>query len=139
MFVTLFIGVLHLSDGHLSYCNAGHDAPIIMHQLQNIMHHCIPHLPIGVFDDFSYTVQETQIAPHSTLFLYTDGLTEAMNSQHKQFGLERVEEMLRHSNNLLPKDILERATAAVHRFVKDADQSDDLTMMAIHYTPPQKQ
>ena len=142
MFATLFIGVLDLPTGLLHYCNAGHDAPFVLNEELRIKNEEFataipvnPNLPVGVFDDFSYTVQETQIAPHSTLFLYTDGLTEAMNSQHKQFGLERVEEMLRHSKNLLPKDILERATTAVHHFVKDADQSDDLTMMAIHYTP----
>ena len=133
MFVTLFIGVLDLPTGRLRYCNAGHDAPFINNDALEVT----PHLPVGVFDDFTYTVQETQMASDSTLFLYTDGLTEAMNSQHKQFGLGRVKEVLRHCNNLLPKEILEKVTAAVHGFVKDAEQSDDLTMMAIRYTPQQ--
>ncbi len=57
-----------------------------------------------------------------------------MNSQHKQFGLERVREVLRHSNNQLPKEILKEVSVAVHSFVKDAEQSDDLTMLAIRYT-----
>ena len=144
MFVTMFIGVLDLPTGRLRYCDAGHDAPFINDNALEV----IPNLPVGVFDDFTYAGQETQIAPDSTLFLYTDGLTEAMrstsgrllpdgrkNGQHEQFGLERVKEVLRQNNNLLPKGLLEKMTVAVHSFVKDAEQSDDLTMMAIHYTP----
>ena len=133
MFVTLFIGVLDLPTGRLRYCNAGHDAPFIMHNSQCIMLNCNPNLPVGVFDDFTYSMEETQIDPDSTIFLYTDGLTEAKNSQRKLFGLERVKEVLSHSDNLLPKEILEKVTIAIHSFVKDAEQSDDLTMMAIRY------
>ena len=133
MFVTLFIGVLDLPTGCLRYCDAGHDAPFINDNALEV----IPNLPVGVFEDYKYAFQETQIAPDSTLFLYTDGLTEAKNSQHKQFGLERVKEVLRHNNNPSPKEMLEKMTMAVHTFVKDAEQSDDLTMMAIHYTPQQ--
>ena len=97
------------------------------------MLNCNPNLPVGVFDDFTYSMEETQIDPDSTIFLYTDGLTEAKNSQRKLFGLERVKEVLSRSDNLLPKEILEKVTIAIHSFVKDAEQSDDLTMMAIRY------
>ena len=151
MFVTLFIGVLDLPTGRLCYCDAGHDAPIVLSEKGKVnsekfaaanklfngqcsMVNVNPHLPVGVFDDFTYSVQETQIEPNSTIFLYTDGLTEAKNSQRKLFGLERVKEVLRHSHNQQPKEILEEVTAAVHGFVKDAEQSDDLTMLAIRYT-----
>ena len=133
MFATLFIGVLDLPTGRLRYCDAGHDAPFINENALEV----IPNLPVGVFEDFTYAMQETQIEPHSTIFLYTDGLTEAKNIQHKLFGLERVKEALRLSNNLPPKELLEKMTIAVHNFVKDAEQSDDLTMMAIRYTPQQ--
>ena len=138
MFVTLFIGVLDLPTGRLHYCDAGHDAPIMKVDGGWRMVDVNPHLPVGVFDDFTYSVQETQIEPNSTIFLYTDGLTEAKNSQRKQFGLERVKEVLRHSNNQQPKEILEEVTVAVHSFVKDAEQSDDLTMLAIRYTKNEK-
>ena len=133
MFATLFIGVLDLPTGRLRYCDAGHDAPFINENALEV----IPNLPVGVFEDFTYAMQETQVEPHSTIFLYTDGLTEAKSIQHKLFGLERVKEVLRLSNNLLPKELLEKMTIAVHNFVKDAEQSDDLTMMAIRYTPQQ--
>ena len=142
IFVTMFIGVLDLPTGHLRYCNAGHDAPFVLSEELRVKSEEFatvldvqPNLPVGIFDDFTYVMQETEIAPESIIFLYTDGLTEAMNSQHKQFGLEHVEDVLGACTNLQPNDILQKITEAVHGFVKDAEQSDDLTMLAIHYTP----
>ena len=133
MFVTLFIGVLDLSTGHLNYCNAGHDAPFILSKACVTAIAVIPNLPVGVFDNFTYSMQETQIVSQSTLFLYTDGLTEAMDEHHKQFGMERVETLLNTCLNLEPMALIERVTDDVHGFVKGAEQSDDLTMLAIRY------
>ena len=147
MFVTLFIGVLDLHSGQLRYCDAGHDKPILLREkvivksekfptgqstgLQTL--DCNPHLPVGIFDDVRYDVQETFLSDGSTLFLYTDGLTEAMNAERKQFGLQRINDVLESyaERQLNPKDILDAMTQALHRFVKNAEQSDDLTMMAI--------
>ena len=137
MFVTMFIGVLDLSSGCLCYCNAGHDAPFITKDEEKSMLPADANLPVGVFDDTPYSEQMAQLRPESTIFLYTDGLTEAMNSQHKQFGMERTEETMSQCAKALlrPKDILAKVTEAVHDFVKDAEQSDDLTIFAIRYTP----
>ena len=129
MFVTLFIGILDLPTGLMLYCNAGHDAPFI----NGCPLEVTPNLPVGVFDDFIYSSGEVQIAPDSTIFLYTDGLTEAKDSARKQFGLKRVKEVLRISNDLPPKEILVKVTEAVHGFVREAEQSDDLTLVAIRY------
>ena len=92
-------------------------------------------LPIGIFEDFEYVMQETILLPESTLFLYTDGLSEAKNEERKLFGVKRIEEALSTCSDLQPKDILKIVTDAVHGFVKKAEQSDDLTMLAIRYTP----
>ena len=139
MFSTLFIGVLDLPSGHLRYCDAGHDAPIIIGNtgLQTLP--CNPHLPIGLFDDVKYNVQDIFLTPDSTLFLYTDGLTEAKNAERKQFGLHRIDDVLKNcaERKLGPKDILDAMTEEVHRFVNGAEQSDDLTLLAIRYTPQQ--
>ena len=138
MFVTLFIGVLDLYSGRLHYCDAGHDKPIVLSEELFISTlDCNPHLPVGLFDDVAYTVQEATLTAGSTLFLYTDGLTEAMNAEHQQFGLQRIDDVLRKclENQLHPKDILDAITREVHRFVKNAEQSDDLTLLAIRYTP----
>ena len=149
MFVTLFVGVLDLPTGRLRYCDAGHDTPFVIedgsatesapdhHQSSIFSLPCNPHLPVGVFDDMKYVVQETRIMPGTTLFLYTDGLTEAMNEERQLFGLERVKAVLGTCDGQQPQEILTAVTEAVHTFVGDAEQSDDLTMLAIHYTPQQ--
>ena len=162
IFVTMFIGVLDLPTGRLRYCDAGHDAPIVIEESgdrsqetgdrsqesgdrsqesgvssqERLVHVPVePHLPVGVFDDVKYGMQEMQLEPGSTLFLYTDGLTEAKDSGRKQFGMNRVEEVLRGDCPIQPRELIETITRRVHQFVGDAEQSDDLTMLAIHYTP----
>ena len=135
MFVTMFIGVLDLQTGVLRYCNAGHDAPLLIGQGVGVLP-CDANLPIGVMDDWDFTVQETTIAPQTTIFLFTDGLNEAENSHHQQFGDEQVlslaKELLAKGQNQ-PMQFVQRMTAAVHFFAGAAEQSDDLTMLAIQY------
>ena len=79
------------------------------------------------------------LAPDSTLFLYTDGLTEAKKGHKQYFGIQRTKEVIGHcaKERLIPQQIIERVTEAVHQYVGDAEQSDDLTMLVIHYTPKQ--
>ena len=135
IFVTLFIGVLDFPTGRLRYCDAGHDAPIIIENGKVRTLDCIPHLPVGVFDDVKYGAQEAVLKPEDTIFLYTDGLTEAMNTERKQFGIKRIEEGLTANHLLHPQQLLEAMSHQVHEFVGDAEQSDDLTMLAIRYVP----
>ena len=136
MFVTLFIGVLDLPTGRLHYCDAGHDAPIVLTSGIRKLD-CQTHLPIGVFADTHYSVQETILPADSSVFLYTDGLTEAMDFDLKQYGLKRVEQVMQTcaDRHLSPKQIIEAVTDSVRTFVAGAEQSDDLTLLAIHYTP----
>ena len=133
MFVTLFIGVLDLPSGRLRYCNAGHDVPFIQESCNPL--DVKPNLPIGVFDDFHYVLQETVFDKPTTLFLYTDGLTEAKNRQRKLFGSDRLMGVLEDNPSVSPSDLLQRMTDAVKVFTEDTEQIDDLTMLAIHYTP----
>ena len=137
MFVTMFIGVLDLPTGHLRYCNAGHDVPMILANGQWTSLDAKPHLPVGLFEEVKYGMTETYMQPDSTIFLYTDGLTEAMNSERKQFGIKRVKETLVICTDKHPQELLTAVSEAVHGFVGDAEQSDDLTMLAIRYAPQQ--
>jgi sigma-B regulation protein RsbU (phosphoserine phosphatase) len=132
MFVTLFVGALHLRTGHLLYCNAGHDAPY----LQDKLLPCDPNLPVGIMPDWTFSEQEADIAPGSTVFLYTDGLTEAENARPEQFGRQRVIDIISSSieGAYSPQELIESMTAAVRQFVGETEQSDDLTMLAIKYT-----
>ena len=138
MFVTLFLGVLDLPSGRLRYCNAGHDSPYILGtQLTQL--DCLPNLPLGIMDDMKYVTQECTLEAGSTLFLYTDGLTEAMNAAYEQFGEGRIVPLLETciQQQLPPRQILDTVGEGVHAFVQEADQSDDLTMLALRYTPGQ--
>ena len=133
MFVTLFVGVLDLKTGNLRYCNAGHDAPLLMSSDVALLP-CDCNLPIGVMGDFTFGQQEITLERNSTIFLFTDGLNEAENIQHAQFGDERIEEIAKSlvADGLLePTQVIKHMTDAVHTFVGIAEQSDDLTMLAI--------
>ena len=134
MFITFFLGILDLGTGHLRYCNAGHDHPFFLRDdATPELLPAVANIPLGLFDDFNYEQQEATLSAGTTIFLYTDGLTEAKNIQRKLFGMERTTATLNPS--LTCQQLLESMTAAVHRFVKDAEQSDDLTMLAICYCP----
>jgi len=136
MFVTLFLGVLDLASGHLSYCNAGHDSPLLLGQEASMLP-CQPNMPLGVMPGWSFAKQETTLAPATTIFLYTDGLTEAEDASCAQLGIDRVQEvaksLLGQDSTPRPQDVVERMAEAVRAFVGDADQSDDLTLLAIKY------
>ena len=135
MFVTVFVGVLDLTNGLLRYCNAGHDAPLLVGRDVGVLS-CQPNLPIGVVAGFEYTQQEVSIDSGTTIFLFTDGLNEAENYEHAQFGDLRIwnlAKLLLNEQRHQPKRMIDAMANAVHTFVGDAEQSDDLTMLAIQY------
>ena len=132
MFVTLFVGILHLDTGELEYCNAGHDAPVLIGGDGSVrMLDVLPNLALGVMAEQEYVPQRTVLARGSTLFMYTDGLTEAEAPDHSQFGLKRILEVARKTGAVPPRDLLFRMETAVQGFVAGAEQSDDLTMLAL--------
>ena len=135
MFVTLFVGILHLSDGTLSYCNAGHDKPILIGQEVRTLP-CESNVPLGVSAGWTFTAQTAHITPQTTIFLYTDGLTEAEDASHAQFGITRVNQtakMIAAHGDDQPQKLIESMASAVKDFVREAAQSDDLTMLALKY------
>ena len=139
MFVTLFIGVLDLPTGRLHYCNAGHDAPLLIGDEAVGLMPCDPNIPVGIMAGWEFTSQELLIYQATTIFLYTDGLTEAMNIDYEQFGDQRVmdtAQAVQRSGNHKPYEIITKMTTAVHQFVDKAEKSDDLTMLAIQYIKP---
>jgi len=135
MFVTIFVGVLDMQTGKLHYCNGGHAAPLLIGRDVGILP-CDPNLPVGIEPNFNYSLQEADIDPQTTIFLYTDGLNEAENDAHDQFGEERimaVANRLLPTANHQPMTLVGEMNNAVHDFVNGAEQSDDLTMLAIQY------
>ncbi len=139
MFVTLFIGVLDLPTGRLRYCNAGHNAPILIIDKANVKEKdflpCDSNLPIGIMGDWKFTLQETNITPGTTLFLYTDGLTEAEDMNQQLYGEERMINAIPFGTT--SQSCIEQVTESVHAFTGDAEQSDDLTLLTIRYIKPE--
>ena len=135
MFVTLFVGVLDLATGLLEYCNAGHNYAMLIGNLVSTLP-CDPNLPIGVMPDMTFTRQQLTIEPETTIFLYTDGLNEAEDPNHVLFGVQRIihiaETLVKEGKND-PTTIINQMIEGVHRFVDDAEQSDDMTILAIKY------
>jgi sigma-B regulation protein RsbU (phosphoserine phosphatase) len=140
MFLTLFLGVLDCKTGELKYCNAGHNAPVLVESQKSKVEslNVLPNLPLGIEPEFVFKAQTTQMAYDDTLFLYTDGLTEAENGVHEQFGEERMMKGLAMSDERLasPLELVKAMQASVEAFVDGAPQSDDLTMLAVRYQIP---
>ena len=130
MFVTFFCGILDMATGHLRYCNAGHNPPLIFTDEVGMLP-VLPNLPLGVMGGVHFPEQELDLACDNALFLYTDGVTEAENIAHEQFGEERMVTVLRERRD--SQGHLKAMEKAVADFVGSAEQSDDLTMLFIHY------
>ena len=136
MFVTLFIGVLDLPTGRLRYCNAGHNSPLLIETSKIELLPYDANIPLGVMKEWKFVMQEIVINPQTTLFLYTDGLTEAENTRHEQFQEEHMIEVAKQSSQQ-PQALIEQMEKEVSLFVGNADQNDDRTMLAIQYTKQQ--
>ena len=135
MFVTMFVGVLDLPTGRLRYCNAGHDTPLLVGSEVKPMD-VVSNLPAGIMKDFKFEQQEIMLSPGDTLFLYPDGLTEARDTERGLYGLPRALAALeRCKDAATTHELLQRIVHSVQRFAQGAEQSDDLTMVALRYTP----
>ena len=136
MFVTLFLGVLDLSDGHLRYCNAGHNAPVRLGPSTAAFLDVVPNLALGVVPGMEYQEQDTYLVCNEGLFLYTDGLTEAENTDHALFGDERLLETLLRLSGEKADEMVKSLTEDVKSHTRGCDPSDDLTMLVVRYTNP---
>jgi sigma-B regulation protein RsbU (phosphoserine phosphatase) len=136
MFVTFFCGVLDLKNGHLRYCNSGHNAPFMLTDKISELP-VQSNIPLGVLPGFEFSEQEVDMAHDDAIFLYTDGLNEAENINHELFGTDRVKAVLQTRRGSM--EHLNAVNEAVREFVGEAPQSDDLTMLFIHYTSTDEQ
>ena len=136
MFVTLFVGLVDLKTGHLSFCNAGHNPPVI----GGGEHHgeflkMLPNCPIGVMPGLQFQGEEIDSIKGRPLFIYTDGLNEAENRQYEQFGEERLLDILRNTHFETARQVIETLAAEVELHRDGADPNDDLTMMCLRINP----
>ena len=136
IFVTFFIGNLDLKTGILSYSNAAHCPPVLVNETLSTLQ-MDANIPLGVMD-WDYTRQEIHVGLDSIIFLYTDGLTEAENTTHGQFGEERMLVELEKMADATPRNLIDHISEVIQVFESGTEQSDDLTMLAIRYTKASK-
>lgn len=133
MFVTVFYGILDHRTGALDYTNGGHNPAYVLRgkngELERLGH--FPNLVIGGFEDFSYKSESAQLDPGDSLFLYTDGITEAFDAKDEAFGDERLEDSLVELYHDDAKTIIEGVYADLGEFIGDRTQSDDITMLVV--------
>ena len=134
MFCTAFLGVLDLKTGNMQYCNAGHNAPIMLASSSEVKFMEVkPNLPLGLFGDFPYEGQECDITKETSLFLYTDGVTEAENTTKVLYSDERLLDLLDKQRKNMPQTIVDIVLDDVNKHADGAEQSDDITIMCVHY------
>ena len=134
MFCTAFLGILDLKTGQLKYCNAGHNAPLIVDANGNVaLMDVVANLPLGLFSGFPYEGQETRIEKQTMLYMFTDGVNEAENINKELFGNERVTALLKLNISQDPSEIVDKTFAEVKNHADGAEQSDDITVMCIKY------
>ena len=134
MFVTVWLGILEIATGKLTAANAGHEYPMLKRAGERFELLKDRHgLVVGAMDGVPYRDYEVKLEPGAKLFVYTDGVSEAVNESLVQFGTDRILESLRSSEEGTPREILEAVNHAVNEFAGDAPQFDDLTMMCVEY------
>jgi serine phosphatase RsbU (regulator of sigma subunit) len=131
MFVTVFYAILDPASGTLSYCNAGHNPPYLLSDNAEPRPLRNTGIPLGIVRDTTWTAETVRLEPGDTLVLYTDGVSEAQNANGEFFDAERLLDAARIYREHTALAVQDAILAAVDRFVGDAAQFDDLTVMTL--------
>ena len=132
MFVTMFLGLLDLQTGHLQFCNAGHNPPVIGGGENNgDFLEMESNAPIGLFPGIEYEGEEIDNIKGRAIFVYTDGLNEAEDTEQKQFGDDKLLEILRETKFDSARQVIETLAAQVGKHRNGAEPNDDLTMLCL--------
>ena len=132
MFVTAWLGILDLNTGLMKYVNAGHNPPLIKRNGTYFEYICSkPNFILAGMENIKYKANEIQLSPGDEVFLYTDGVTEANNITYELFDEDRLLESLNEKKSLTVKQLCNKVINDVDRFVGNALQSDDITMLAV--------
>lgn len=151
MFVTMYIGKCDLTTGELSFCNCGHNSPVTNGVVigqegdrliigpsdePHFIQHAPTNIPIGVFGGFDYQEIKMKINPGVSIFLYTDGVTEAENKQKELYGDDRLLSVIQSCTSATTaKEIVDKVNDDIHTHTRLAEQSDDITMLCVRFCP----
>lgn len=131
MFVTMFVGLVDLQTGHLDFCNAGHNPPVLVGDGTTEFIEMEPNAPIGLWPGLEYVGEEIKDISNRPLFVYTDGLNEAENRQQEQFSDERLLEILQTTPFESSQQTIEMLREQVEAHRDGAEPNDDLTMLCV--------
>jgi sigma-B regulation protein RsbU (phosphoserine phosphatase) len=136
MFVTVFYGILNTKTGELHYASGGHNPPYIIEKGGTVRGLEITgDIVLGALEEIHYHEKRNELKEGDALFLYTDGVTEAMNEKFELFSEQRLEKVLSSSSNQTPEGIIQSVSAELSAFTVNAQQSDDITMLAARFKP----
>jgi sigma-B regulation protein RsbU (phosphoserine phosphatase) len=135
MFVTLYFGILDPGTGDLEFCNAGHDAPYRLGDGKAALAEGVQGMALGLDSSWRYETSELRLTPGETLYLYTDGITEAADTAHALFTKQRLQDVLKRETGAPLDKLIGAVAEAVKDFIRSAEQSDDITAMAIRLLP----
>lgn len=135
MFVTLFIGFLDTTTGALDYVNAGHPAPYVLRSGDIVRIESKPDAPLGVRASAKYQNRNVSVAPGESVFVCTDGVSEAMNANDEHYTMERLDSNLRSLLMAAPSALVRAVKKHVDDFCATAPQADDVTMLALRWKP----
>ncbi len=135
MFVTGWMGIMDIKSGHMTYVNAGHNLPLIIRADGTVEWvKSRPGLVLAGMEGIRYRQNELQLNHGDTIYLYTDGVTEALDEKLELFGDKRLYEALSEADvkNMNPTELIDHVSKALKNFAKDAEQADDITMLALY-------
>ena len=134
LFVTLFLGILNVPTGEVEYVNAGHNKPFVIKSNGVVSEldtsHCIP---LGINLNLSHTTNTFKLEKGDTIFLYTDGVSEAFNIHDQQYSIKKISELLLNLVNHAPIELIHHIVGDVKAFSQGTEQSDDISVLAIQY------
>ena len=132
MFVTVFYGIYTISTGEITYCNAGHNPPLILKPSGEVEELPMPtDSLVGAIQDMKYHDETLTLKPGETLVMFTDGVNEAMNADYKEYGDDRLKASLKAHTGDNCRQLIDAVRADVAAFVGDMEQSDDITLFTL--------
>ena len=140
MFVTVWIGIIDLNTGDMRCLNAGHEYPAVMrkggeYEIFRDKHR----LPLGAMKDMTYKAYDLHLDPGDCLYIYTDGVPDAINVNEEQYGIDRMCEALNTYKEASMEGLLRAVKSDIDDYVGEADQFDDITMIGFRYNGPQEE
>jgi sigma-B regulation protein RsbU (phosphoserine phosphatase) len=133
MFVTLIVAILDIETGKIKYANAGHNPPVIKRKNEIFYKKGISGPVAGAVEDINYREMEIDLLKGDMIFLYTDGVTEAMDKEKNLFSEQRLINLIESKDYETPAQYIEEVNSDISKFVENTPQSDDITMLSIIY------